>query len=141
PLQLSGPFAARYWYLSHHVGLSDVLVCATAGPEAASTRPAAARKSERRIGNPPGKKTRTDYMADESDAQKPQGCRRVARVSGKPADEKCRRARDHEDRGPWIAPCAKRPGSGGLAAPEHDQREAADKIIRGEEERHHGHQL
>src|SRR5207302_9842695 len=118
------PLAARYWYLFHHVGLS----CASAGAEAASSRPAAARKSERRIGKPPGKKTRTDYMADESDAQKPQSCRRVARVSDKRADEKCRRADDDDERGPWVAPRAERPDGGGLAAPEHEKREAAHEI-------------
>src|SRR5437762_4598840 len=31
PVHVSGPFAARYSYLFHHVGLSGLLVCAAAG--------------------------------------------------------------------------------------------------------------
>src|SRR5437660_3021842 len=41
PAQVSGPWAARYWYFAHHVGFPGALVCAKAGAiEVSASAPA-----------------------------------------------------------------------------------------------------
>src|SRR4051812_45049289 len=54
PLQLSAPWAARYWYLSHHVGLSGLLVWAKSGTaEARQSAAATVVARKRAMGSAP----------------------------------------------------------------------------------------
>src|SRR5579859_274845 len=46
PVHVSGPWAARNWYFAHHVGLSELLVCAAAGAAANIAAPASTAQVE-----------------------------------------------------------------------------------------------
>src|SRR5262245_19084386 len=72
-------------------------------------------------------------LRDETSSEQDERKERAARIGKQRRDGKDTRPRGHDHRGPRVSPRAERTLGVRLAAPQYDEREAADEIIQREQ--------